>query len=228
MSSAVVRARPDGWRTEMDAWERAYLRFETPAQEQRKFMRRLRAAGAEGWDRDAIILDLFSGRGGSAAALRRMGFARVLSADLSPRLLRGRADASHCSVADCRRLPFASGSVDVAIVQGGLHHLSRLPEDLSAVAEEVVRVLRPGGVFVVVEPWPTPFLHVVHWLCRVPLARKLYPKLDALATMIELERRTYEGWLATSQEILGTLERYFVSRRRRTGLGKLHYVGVAR
>jgi SAM-dependent methyltransferase len=228
MRAATAHARPGGLETEPDAWERAYLRFETPAEEQRKFTRRLRAAGADRWRRDALILDMFSGRGGGAVTLREMGFSRIVSADLSPRLLRGRADAAVCSVADCRQLPIASGSVDVAIVQGGLHHLMRLPQDLSAVAREVVRVLKPGGVFVAVEPWRTPFLDFVHWLCFVPLVRRMHSKIDALATMIELERPTYDAWLGSGHEILDTLERHFVCRRKRIRLGKLHYVGVAR
>jgi SAM-dependent methyltransferase len=228
MTTATAHTRPEGPPADPDAWEHAYLRFETPAEEQRKFTRRLRAVGADGWRRDALILDMFSGRGGGAAALRGLGFSRIVSADLSPRLLHGRADASACSVADCRQLPIASDSVDVAIVQGGLHHLMRLPQDLSAVAEEVVRVLKPEGVFVAVEPWRTPFLDFVHWLCFVPLARRMHSKIDALATMIELERTTYDAWLASGHEIFGALDRHFVCRRKRIRLGKLHYVGVAR
>ena len=228
MSPATARTRLGGPGTELDAWERAYLRFETPSQEQRKFTRRLRAVGAERWRRDALVLDLFSGRGGGATALRRVGFSRVLSVDLSPRLLRGREDLSDCSVADCRQLPIAGGSVDVAIVQGGLHHLARLPDDLSAVLEEVARVLRPDGVFVAIEPWRTPFLDFVHWLCFVPLVRKLSPKLDALATMIDLERRTYEAWLGSARAILEILDRHFVRRRLQIRMGKVQYVGVVR
>lgn len=210
------------------SWEKAYLRFETPAEEERKFTRRLRAAGAEAWPRDALILDLFSGRGGGALALRRLGFSRVMSIDISSELLRGRLDASHCSVADCRNLPIARRSVDIAIVQGGLHHLPRMPDDLSVALSEVVRVLRPGGVFVAVEPWRTPFLTIVHRICEWPLARRAYGKINALATMIELERPTYEQWLARGAEILALIDRHFTRRQMRIRFGKLHYVGSPR
>ena len=212
--------------SETTAWERAYLRFETPLEEERKFTRRLRAAGANEWRRDALILDLFSGRGGGARALRGLGFSRVVSLDLSPALLRGRSDRSECSVADCRSLPIATHTVDIAIVQGGLHHLPRIPGDLAVVLQEVIRVLKPNGLFVAVEPWRTPFLDFVHRVCEWPLARRVSAKIDALATMIELERPTYEQWLASGPEIIRSLDGVLVRRRSRIALGKIHYVGA--
>lgn len=209
-------------------WEQAYLRFETPAQEQRKFTARLRAAGADRWDRDAVILDLFSGRGGCAIALQRMGFRQVISLDLSSTLLRARGDSTGSALADCRALPIASRSVDVATVHGGLHHLLHLPDDLSSTLGEVARVLRREGLLLAVEPWRTPFLDAVHWICRSRMARRAYGRLDALATMIELERATYESWLDQDREILATFERYFAPRQSRIRLGKLHYLGSPR
>jgi SAM-dependent methyltransferase len=228
VSDATVRTTPEGRQDVSDAWERAYLRFETPAEEQRKFTQRLRAAGADAWRRDALILDLFSGRGGGAQALRGLGFSHVLGLDLSSRLLLARGNAADCSVADCRELPIASRSIDIAIVHGGLHHLARLPDDLSSTLREVARVLRPEGIFMAVEPWRTPFLDLVHWLCARPIARHAYSKIDALATMIELERATYEAWLESAEEILAVFDRHFVRRQLRIRLGKLHYVGVPR
>jgi SAM-dependent methyltransferase len=212
----------------VNAWEQAYLRFETPAEEERKFTHRLRAAGANEWPRDALVLDLFSGRGGGARALRGLGFSRVISLDLSPALLSGRGDRAECSVADCRSLPIATQAVDIVVVQGGLHHLSQIPGDLVAVLREVNRVLRSNGVFVAVEPWSTPFLEVVHRVCEWSVARRLSGRIDALATMIELERTTYTQWLSRGPEIIASLERFLVRRRSRIAFGKLHYVGTPR
>lgn len=211
-----------------DLWESAYLRFETPDEEERKFIRRLIAAGASAWDRNALILDLFCGRGGGARALHRLGFRSVVGLDLSPRLLRARTDSSHCMVADCRVLPVATGSADIAVVQGGLHHLPTIPQDLGVVLREVARALRPGGIFVAVEPWDTLFLRLVHRVCEIPLARRTLPKLEALATMIEHERATYEAWLRHGPVVLAELDRHFEPRRAHIRLGKLHYVGTPR
>jgi len=207
-----------------DPWQQAYLRFETPEHEIGKFTQRLRALGAQSWPRDARIIELFCGRGNGLVALERMGFTHLLGADLSPALLshyRGPAAVHAC---DCRAIPLADASVDVAIVQGGLHHLDTLPDDLARALAEARRILRPGGRFVAVEPWLTPFLRFVHAMSFSP-ARRVWGKLDALATMIEHERRTYEQWLARGPLVLDLLARHFDVEQQRTGWGKLTFVG---
>jgi SAM-dependent methyltransferase len=175
-----------------------------------------------------LVLDLFCGRGGGARALNRLGFRHVVGVDLSPRLLRARTDDSNCLVADCRALPVAARAADIAVVQGGLHHLSTIPDDLVTVLNEVARALRPGGIFVAVEPWSTPFLTFVHRVCTLPIARRYLRKVDALATMIEHERVTYESWLRSGATVLAELDKRFERRSVRTRLGKLHYVGALR
>ncbi len=210
------------------AWEEAYARFETPEEEIRKFTQRLKALGCADWPRDAEVVELFCGRGSSLHALTRLGFHRVEGVDLSPSLARQYQGPATIHVADCRRLPFEDGSKDVVVVQGGLHHLEELPTDLRRTLAEVHRVLRDGGLFLVVEPWSTPFLRFVHLLCRSRLLRGLYPKLDALATMIDLEARTYSAWLAEPQAVLAEVERFFEVDERSIGWGKLRLRGRRR
>ena len=129
---------------------------------------------------------------------------------------------------DCRQLPFKDGSKDVAIVQGGLHHLPVLPDDLERTLSEIHRVLKDGGLFVTVEPWMTPFLALVHVVCRIPAARKLSAKVDALATMNDHERVTYEAWLARPRMILDALDRFFEPVLLKTTWGKLRCVSRKR
>ena len=75
-------------------------------------------------------------------------------------------------------------------MQGGLHHLHKLPDDLERVLAEARRVLRRDGRLVVVEPWLTPFLSLAHFVCALRPAHLLSRKVWALATMIEHERDT--------------------------------------
>lgn len=208
-----------------DPWESAYLRFQTPEQEIRKFRLRLLRLGARRWPRDARVVEIFCGRGNGLRALERLGFTRLEGVDLSAALVARYQGPAACHVADCRALPFETASRDVVIVQGGLHHLERLPEDLDRTLDEVRRVLRPGGRVVVVEPWLTPFLHAVHFACRRPWLRRLAPKLDALATMTRYELGTYMRWLAAPELVLAALERRFETRKRVIGWGKLMYLG---
>src|ERR1700682_1296484 len=68
----------------LNPWEAAYLRFESPEEEIRKFIRRLTRLGAPQWPRDAEIVELFCWRGNGLLALQQLGFTRPEGVDLSP------------------------------------------------------------------------------------------------------------------------------------------------
>jgi ubiquinone/menaquinone biosynthesis C-methylase UbiE len=209
-----------------DPWEAAYARFESPEQEIRKFSRRLLRLGAMNWSRDSQIAELFCGRGNGLHALSRMGFTHLEGADLSATQLaryQGTAKTYQC---DCRRLPFADHSKDVLIVQGGLHHLPTLPESLEQAFAEMRRVLRMSGRVVLVEPWLTHFLRLTHAVSENRVARRVSAKLDALATMIEYERETYEQWLTHPDLILRLARTHFSVVHESFAWGKWKFVGT--
>jgi ubiquinone/menaquinone biosynthesis C-methylase UbiE len=177
MENSATSLSPDASNTlAPDPWEAAYLRFETPEQEIRKFMSRLIRLGAPQWPRDAEIVELFCGRGNGLIALQRLGFTRVEGVDFSPRLLAQFKGSAKCTVADCRQLPFADRSKDILIVQGGLHHLPTLPGDLDQTFSEMQRVLRKNGRVMFVEPWRTPFLTFAHFISEITPVRRLSKK----------------------------------------------------
>jgi ubiquinone/menaquinone biosynthesis C-methylase UbiE len=211
-----------------DPWEAAYLRFETPQQEIRKFVARLNRLGAAQWPRDAEIVELFCGRGNGLIALERLGFTHIEGVDLSPRLVAQYRGPANCIVADCRELPFADRSKDALIVQGGLHHLAALPGDLDQTFSEMQRVLRNDGCVLLVEPWLTPFLRFVHAVSENSLARRLSNRIDALATMIQFERRTYEQWLGQPALIQKIVRAHFVPVHESIAWGKWNFVGAPR
>src|SRR6266478_5543084 len=212
----------------LNPWEAAYLRFESPEEEIRKFIRRLTRLGARQWPCDAEIVELFCGRGNGLIALQLLGFTRLEGVDLSPRLLAQYKGPAKCTVADCRKLPFPDLSKDVLIVQGGLHHLPTLPDDLEQTFSEMQRVLRRHGRVLFVEPWLTPFLKFVHWVSESPLARRLSNKMDALATMIQFERRTYEQWLDQPELIQKIARAHFVPLHESFAWGKWNFLGAAK
>lgn len=210
------------------AWEEAYSRFETPEQEIRKFTRRLKGMGFLSLRKDAAVVELFCGRGNGLIALSQMGFSRIEGVDLSPLLLSQYSGTADYHVADCRSLPFEKHSKDVVVIQGGLHHLEAVPEDLHRCFREIHRILRPQGRVFIVEPWLTPFLSMVHAICKSKLVRRLVPKIDALATMIEHEHGTYFQWLNQPKRILSALNAYFLSERIQHRWGKLIFIGLVR
>ena len=100
------------------------------------------------------VLDLGCGHGMAAVVLARRG-AIVTACDLSAGYVaeacaRARANEAevHCVQADDHRLPFAAESFAAAWGHAILHHL-----DVPTAARELWRVLRPGGVAVLCEPW---------------------------------------------------------------------------
>lgn len=208
-------------------WESAYRRFETPAEEVAKFVKRLGSLGAHGWPRTARIVELFCGRGSGLEALAKLGFVDLAGIDVSPRLVALYRGPAKVVVGDCRALPWADGSKDVLIVQGGLHHLPDPAQDLDQVLAESRRVLAPGGRFMAVEPWLTPFLQGVHAASFSPL-RRLSAKLDAFATMTEHERETYEKWLVAPTLIRSLFEKHFQVEHLYYSWGKIRFVGIKR
>jgi len=225
---ASVPTIDSGQAPDVTVWEAAYSRFETPEQEIKKFIRRLLAMGASSWGRECEIVELFCGRGNGLVALAKLGFSRIEGVDLSPALLSQYAGSARCHAADCRALPFDDSSKDLIIIQGGLHHLETLPEDLDRCLSEIHRVLKANGEVLIVEPWLTPFLSFVHWVCERKMARRLSSKIDALATMIEHEQKTYYQWLRQPGGVLDTFDRYFVPKLSACRWGKLMFVGQKR
>ena len=208
-------------------WERAYQAFESPEEERRKFVRRLTGLGADTWDRNLRVLEVCSGRGNGLGAWRALGFRRVFGVDLSPALVFGATESGGRSiVGDVRALPVPDASVDVVVVQGGLHHLIST-RDVDNALGEMRRVLAPRGRIIVIEPWLTPFLRLVHAICAVDLVRRLVPRLDALATMIEEERVTYERWLNAPAEHLAVFTRHVAPEILSRRWGKIVLVGTA-
>jgi hypothetical protein len=89
-------------------------------------------------------------------------------------------------------------------------------------------VLRKTGQAMFVEPWLTPFLRLVHWLAARELARGCSTKLDALQTMAEHERRTYQQWLSQPDLILKTVRTCFCPIHESFTWGKWTFAGKPR
>jgi SAM-dependent methyltransferase len=113
------------------------------------------------------VLDLGCGHGMAAVVLARRG-AVVTACDLSAGYLaeaRARARANEADIrlvlADGHRLPFADESFAAVWGHAILHHL-----EVSVAARELRRILRPGGVAVLCEPWGgNPFIRFARrWL----------------------------------------------------------------
>ncbi len=104
--------------------------------------------------------------------------------------------------------------------------MPRLPQDLDETLGETQRVLAKNGRMVIVEPWLTPFLRFTHSVSENRIARRVSRKVDALATMIEYERETYEQWLTHPDLILRLARAHFSVVHESFGWGKWKFVGT--
>ena len=108
----------------------------------------------------SVVLELGCGRGAGAVLIRKIFQPAVLQAmDLDLQMIRrGRAYISKGEreeisfyVADVMRIPARSGSLDAVFGFGVLHHVP----DWESALKEIVRVLKPGGVYYLEEIYPS-------------------------------------------------------------------------
>lgn len=103
-----------------------------------------------------LILDIATGTGDFAIAAARINEAKVIGIDISEGMLEvGRrklekkklTETIELQKADSEKLPFENEKFDAAIVGFGVRNFENLKKGLT----EIFRVLRPGGVFYVLE-----------------------------------------------------------------------------
>jgi hypothetical protein len=100
-----------------------------------------------------VVLDAGCGVGWGSALLLSASARRVLGVDIDPGAVadsRHRAPAGRFAVADLAALPMPSAGVDVVVCFEVLEHTA----DTDRTLDELVRVLRPGGLLFVSSPNP--------------------------------------------------------------------------
>ncbi|WP_380675809.1 class I SAM-dependent methyltransferase [Salinigranum sp. GCM10025319] len=98
------------------------------------------------WCADAArALDVATGAGHTAGALREAGVDRVVAADAAPAMVATAVETYGVAgvVADAERLPFLDRSFDAVTCRIAAHHFP----DPGAFVAETARVLAPGGTF---------------------------------------------------------------------------------
>lgn len=143
------------------------------------FAWRRRVAGLVAGRSPAVVLDLATGSGDLAAAIRRaVPAAAVVGADFCLPML---AEADRKGVpmlvqADALALPFADAAFDVVTVAFGLRNMA----DWAQALREIARVLRPGGGLYVLD-FSLPTNPAVRAIYRVYLHRFL-PRIAGWTT----------------------------------------------
>jgi ubiquinone/menaquinone biosynthesis C-methylase UbiE len=100
-------------------------------------------------DEEDVYLDVGTGPGTIARLLSEQ-VAWTVGTDVSPEmldLLETRTPGVHSVLADAHRLPFAEGAFTLVTCGSVFHHL----EEPALAVDEVARVLRPGGRFLLID-----------------------------------------------------------------------------
>jgi demethylmenaquinone methyltransferase/2-methoxy-6-polyprenyl-1,4-benzoquinol methylase len=106
--------------------------------------------------RPKAILDVATGTGDLVMMFKNSGADKIVGLDLSPGMLEigrkkviseGLTELIDMVVGDSEQLPFPDNSFDAITVSFGIRNF----EDLELGLSEILRVLKPGGIFVILE-----------------------------------------------------------------------------
>ena len=132
------------------------------------------------------VLDIATGTGDLAINMTKTGATRIVGLDLSEGMLSvGRKKISEKGLGkkiemiqgDSEALPFEDNSFDAITVAFGVRNFEDLEKGLS----EILRVMKPGGIFVILEtsvPTKFPFKQGYHFYSKnlLPIIGKLFSK----------------------------------------------------
>lgn len=132
------------------------------------------------------ILDIATGTGDLAINLGKTSASKIIGFDISPGMLEvGKKKITHKQLdhkiemvlGDSEKMPFDDNSFDAITVAFGIRNFENLEQGLS----EILRVLKPNGVFVILEtsvPTKTPFKQGYKLYTKriLPLIGKLFSR----------------------------------------------------
>jgi ubiquinone/menaquinone biosynthesis C-methylase UbiE len=148
--------------------------------------------------RPVVLLDIGTGTGAVLAALHDLGTTRIgvdLHWDmlrLARSFVRERTGTVPTLIrADAHHLPFADGTIDVAIMRNVLHYLTDARQALA----EIRRILARDGAFVIAES-VSPTERTLEWWKQTLLAKNPYRREDLFFTPTRLADYLQQSGLA--------------------------------
>lgn len=185
-----------------EEWEKTYLKLVRFVTNPKKFAKVL---GAWNIDRNARILDLCCGSGGSFEVFLKAGYRNLYGLDISHNLLTRIKNGVPLIVADATACPLKADSFDAVVIHKALHHFL----DHRPLLSEIKRLLKPDGLFCFIEPRKTWFRKLYHFILFSPFTDVIPPLVSVRNAALIEEGATYFRWLETSTEFLAMLEKTY-------------------
>jgi SAM-dependent methyltransferase len=147
-------------------WENSFVQLYGETSAVSKNISRLRRGGLlKHLRKHDLVLDLFCGKCETEHGLKRMGYDRVICGDYSVRLLKTSRTGPVPKVClDALNLPIKERSIDIVIIQGGLHHLQNTQKILRCL-QGLKKIVAPDGYVFISEPGNTVLLGL--WLLLI-------------------------------------------------------------
>lgn len=130
-----------------------------------------------GMKRDSWVLNVGAGAGSLDLEMLRKHTENILAIDVSPSAVGifVKQQPFPCLLATASQLPLQTDSMDAVVMSGVLHHVAGY-ERMAPYLIEALRVLKPGGAFISVDP------------------NLLYPVAIVMAALDVVGQRIHPGW----------------------------------
>lgn len=181
-----------------EEWEKNYMRFFNVVTDPQKLFKVLKSWNL---DRDARVLDMCCGTGGSFEVFKKARLWNLFGLDISMNLLSRVKNGVPLMLGDAHNCPIKSNSFDAIVVNKALHHFLEHKQLLS----EIKRVLKPTGYFCFIEPRKTWFRDLYHVIIFSPFVNFI-PYLVEMRNNIKEEEDTYFYWLNNAHEFFKMIE----------------------
>lgn len=177
----------------IDKWEKTYLRVRRGVKLREKRIRIFKL------DRAWRILELGCGDGLNLKIMQRLGYANIYGLDNSQELLKHIPDIPRIC-ADMRATGLAAETFDAVFIDSVLHHLY----DQKDCLREIRRILKPRGIFCILEPRNSLLRKLFDMATFSPLSLFI-PFLKDRRVIVREEYELYNRWLKTGHNLKDSL-----------------------
>jgi ubiquinone/menaquinone biosynthesis C-methylase UbiE len=151
---------------EKASWHDIYRYPDLIKRRKNKHVQRLKALGLFDISKDSSIIELCCGNGENLEILKNMGMKDLTGVDLKifPATLESNPGIKFIEC-DARKVPVESAKYDWVLCIHSLHHLGGAAEAQELIAE-VMRLLKKGGRFALIDHYSSKWLYLAFWLIR--------------------------------------------------------------